>query len=64
MFPEMDHPVAGKVKVTNNPLKFGHKQAFPRTPAPTLGQDNEEVYGKFLGKDEAAIKTLKENGVI
>ena len=64
MFPEMDHPVAGKVKVTNNPLKFGHKQAFPRTPAPTLGQDNEEVYGKFLGKDEATIKTLKENGVI
>ena len=64
MFPEMDHPVAGKVKVTNNPLKFGHKQAFPRMPAPTLGQDNEEVYGKFLGKDEATIKTLKENGVI
>lgn len=64
MFPEMDHPVAGKVKVTNNPLKFGHKQAFPRTPAPTLGQDNEAVYGKFLGKDEATIKTLKENGVI
>ena len=64
MFPEMEHPVAGKVKVTNNALKFTNKIAFPVKPAPLLGQDNEEVYGKFLGKDETTIQMLKEAGVI
>lgn len=64
MFPEMEHPIAGKVKVTNNPLKFTHKKAYPRYPAPTLGQDNEAVYTKFLGLDEKKMEELKAKGVI
>lgn len=64
MFPEMDHPVAGKMKLTNNQLKFTNCPADPVHPAPTLGQDNEAVYGKFLGMDLDAVETLKKEGII
>lgn len=64
MFPELDHPVAGKLRLTNNALKFTNEHTDPVVPAPTLGQHNDWVYGAFLGLDEAQIKALKANGVI
>lgn len=64
MFPEVDHPVGGKMRLTNNALKFSTGSADPRTPAPTLGQDNTTVYGEFLGLDDAEIQRLKADGVI
>lgn len=64
MFPEMDHPVAGKMRLTNNALKFTNESADPSRPAPTLGQDNDEVYGQFLGLDAEKISQLKTSGVI
>lgn len=64
MFPEMDHPVAGKMKLTNNQLKFTNHPADPRTPAPLLGQDNHDVYCGFLGLSEEKLAELKEKKVI
>lgn len=64
MFPEMDHPVAGKMRLTNNQLKFSHKKAYPRSPAPVLGQDNAKVYAQLLGFDEQKLAELKANHVI
>ena len=65
MFPVMHgHPIAGDVTLTNNALKFTNNPADPVKPAPTLGQDNDEVYGDFLGMDAAKIAELKEKGVI
>ena len=64
MFPEMDHPGAGKMRLTNNALKFTNESADPNRPAPTLGQDNDQVYGQFLGLDAEKISQLKTSGVI
>lgn len=64
MFPELDHPVGGKMRLTNNALKFSNTKADPAIPAPTLGQDNEIVYGEFLHMDQAAINRLKADGII
>ena len=64
MFPEMDHPVAGKMKLTNNQLKFTNHPADPRTPAPVLGQDNREVYLNFLGLSEEKYLELLDKKVI
>lgn len=64
MFPEMDHPVAGKMRLTNNQLKFTHKKAFPRNPAPVLGQDNARIYKELLGFDEQKLAELKALHVI
>lgn len=64
MFVEVEHPVAGKTTITGNHIKFSEKKAEIRTPAPTLGQHNFEVYEKFLGLSEEEIKAYMEKGVI
>ncbi len=63
MFVECEHPVAGKVTLTNTQLKFTNKPAGVRFPAPTLGQHNEEVL-KSLGRSDEEIAAYKANGVI
>lgn len=63
MFVEVEHPVAGKIKITGDHIKFSDKKAEVRTPSPTLGQHNFEVYGNFLGLSEETIKEYIEKGV-
>ena len=64
MFVDVEHPVAGKTKLTGNHLKFSEKKTKVKDPAPLLGQHNEEIYGTMLGMDPAKVKELAENGVI
>ena len=64
MFPEVDHPVAGRMKLTNNQLKFTAHPADPKASAPTLGQHNKDVYCDFLGLTESQFESLKENRII
>jgi formyl-CoA transferase len=64
MFVEVDHPVAGKNKITGNHIKFSDLKADVRTAAPTLGQHNEEVYSDFIGLSIEKIKELKDKKII
>lgn len=64
MFPEIDHPVAGTMRLTNNALRFANESTDPRTPAPTLGQDNEMIYKELLGLSDEEYQDAIENGVI
>jgi hypothetical protein len=48
----------------------GFQVKFSLSPLPqprggvSLGYDNEDVYGRLLGLDRAAISTLREKGTI
>ncbi len=64
MFVDVDHPRAGKTKITGSHLKFSDTKSGVRTPAPTLGQYNEDVYGSLLGYAASQIAALKEEGVL
>ena len=64
MFVEVDHPVAGHTTLTGDQIKFNDWEQSVRLPAPTLGQHNEEVYGKLLGFDAAKVQTLMEHNVL
>lgn len=64
MFPSYDQPKAGKVTVTNIPLKAPDMQPVPLSPAPELGQHTHQVLQELLGLDEQALKHLEQNGVI
>lgn len=64
MFIELEHPKAGKMKVTGSHLKFSDTKTSIRQPAPILGQHNEEVFTNVLNLSKDRIKELAEKGVI
>ena len=64
MFPEIDQPGIGKLRVTAAAQKLTRTKAVPRKPAPLLGEDNLEIFSKMAGLDAAKIEELKAKGVI
>ena len=64
MFVDIEHPVAGKITMTGNQVKFTNKKATIRTPAPTLGQHNVEVLKERLNYSDEKIAQLIESGVL
>lgn len=64
MFPSYDQPKAGKVTVTNIPLKTPDLQAVAITPAPEKGEHTHEVLQELLGIDEQTLLHLEQNGII
>lgn len=58
MFVEIDHPKAGKLKMTGNQIKLSHHKIATFTPAPLLSQDTEFVLQDLLGMTEAEIAQL------
>jgi formyl-CoA transferase len=64
MFVEVDHPKAGKMKLTGAHIKLSETKPGIRTPAPLLGQYNEEVYGSLLGYTADQIAALKQEGIM
>lgn len=64
MFPSYDQPKAGKVTITNIPVKAPGMQPISLTPAPELGQHTYEVLQELLGLDEQELRQLEQKGVI
>jgi crotonobetainyl-CoA:carnitine CoA-transferase CaiB-like acyl-CoA transferase len=62
-FIEVEHPVMGRVRTLGRPLIMEKAPWQLRTPAPLLGQHNEEVYGK-LGYGNQDLVQLKQLGII
>jgi formyl-CoA transferase len=63
MFGTIDHPKAGKVKLTNQPIKMSETRTGIRSSSPMLGQHNQEIYKEF-GFSPDEIKQFTEEGVI
>jgi len=60
---EIDHPVMGKTTIPGAPYKMSETPWRINSPAPILGEHNEEVYGR-LGYDQKDLVSLKEVGAI
>jgi CoA:oxalate CoA-transferase len=63
-FVEVDHPVAGRYKVPNFPVKFSVTPGEVASAAPVLGQHTEEVLKKLLKKTPQEIEALEKTGTI
>ena len=64
MFVDVEHPVAGKTRLTGSHIKLGTTPAGIASPAPLLGQHNEAVYAGLLGIKAEQLASLRQAGVI
>lgn len=63
MFVDLEHPTAGKMKVTGNQLKFTNQKVMIDRPAPLLGQHTEEILQEVLNISGTEYKKLKDQSV-
>ena len=63
-FEAPEHPVVGAMPLPSFPFRFAGIERWLRTPAPTLGRDNERVLGQILGLSASELRELEAEGVI
>jgi crotonobetainyl-CoA:carnitine CoA-transferase CaiB-like acyl-CoA transferase len=63
VFTEVNHPVAGTIKLNSNPIHLSETKVKIQGPSPSLGQHNEEVL-LGLGYSEEDISYFSEKGII
>lgn len=64
MFVEINHPKAGKMKITGSHIKLYETKPSVKTPAPLLGEHNEDILKKYLNYSDEQINELKANRII
>ena len=62
MVVELEHPVAGAIRVLGVPVKLSGSAGAVHTPPPSLGQHTDHVLQDLLGLDEGARIRLREAG--
>lgn len=64
LFVDVEYPGVGGVPAHAVPIYLSKTPGEIRTPAPTLGQDNEEVYCNLLKHDRNELKLWEKEGII
>ena len=60
----VDYPGLGKIPVPGTPLKLSATPGGMSSPAPRIGEHNEEVYSGLLGYSSTKLAQLKKKGII
>jgi crotonobetainyl-CoA:carnitine CoA-transferase CaiB-like acyl-CoA transferase len=63
LFEVEHHEITGEHELPMLPFRFSRVDHWLRSPAPTLGRDNEDVLGE-LGYTPASIQQLRDAGVV
>jgi crotonobetainyl-CoA:carnitine CoA-transferase CaiB-like acyl-CoA transferase len=61
---DLDHPLAGSVKLVRSPMKLSATPATSDAAPPLLGQHTDEVLAGLLGKSTEEIAALRAQGVL
>lgn len=64
MFVPLKHPIIGDMKVNGCQVKLSDTKPEIKTPAPSLGQDNKEIYRELLNLDDEKLDQLSGEGII
>jgi len=63
LFPTLTHAEIGEYRTVNTPFRIHTAEVGPKTPAPSIGQHNEEVL-KQIGLTDDDIKSLIDSGAL
>lgn len=63
-FPEIEHPVTGKRRLTRTPLVFERAPVGTFRRAPLFGEHNRQILREFIGKSDAEVDDLEARGVV
>jgi crotonobetainyl-CoA:carnitine CoA-transferase CaiB-like acyl-CoA transferase len=63
-FEAPEHPVVGAMPLPSWPFRFTSVDRWLRTPAPTIGRDNDRVLSGILGLSLQELRALEAEGVI
>ena len=63
LFEMEEHAVTGAHEIPTLPFRFSRVGHWLRSPAPTLGRDNDAVL-RDLGYSPAAIEDLRRSGLV
>lgn len=64
MIVEIEHPIAGMLKLAGIPIKMSLTPGAVERPAPILGQHTDKILKEFLGKTQEQIDELRRMNVI
>ncbi len=64
MFPEIEHPIVGRHRIDGMPAQLSRTPAEFDRGGPTLGHDNEYVFGELLGMTADEMRCLEEQQVL
>ena len=64
MLVEVDHPVAGKLRLADTPIKLSRTPGGIKGPAPAIGEHTDEVLRDLLSASDAEIARLRELEVL
>jgi len=60
----MEHPKAGRIRLTGIPIKLSDTPGKIKTPPPVAGQHTEEILRNVLGYSKEKIEELRKSGAI
>lgn len=64
MFVEIEHPRAGRLKITGNQIKLTNHKIEIRKPAPLLSQDTRQIMKERLGLSDEQVDELVTEGIV
>lgn len=64
MLRELEHPLSGTVTQVVSPMRFSASEPDYENAPPLLGQHTNQVLGEVLGLDAAAIRALRDKGIV
>jgi crotonobetainyl-CoA:carnitine CoA-transferase CaiB-like acyl-CoA transferase len=64
MVVSLNHPKAGPIRVTGNPIKLSETPGAVHSPPPLLGEHNAAVLHDWLHLDAAEVALLQQEGVL
>jgi crotonobetainyl-CoA:carnitine CoA-transferase CaiB-like acyl-CoA transferase len=63
MWPVVKHPTIGDMHVMSPPFRLSATPSRQERPGPTVGADNDRVFGEILGLSPDERRTLQRDGV-